>query len=551
MAEHYRANFMIEGPEARGLPLLERVAAAARGWAWEQFGRPEADVPVGEWRSEQGTLRSEKGRLEESGFFALSWERPTGWLLDVRLATQGEAVEAEAEVQGPSESGDLHAGPPQALFDALLDRFECRIDERTLSTQAARMKPKDAPSFVRDTVFGRERRIPLVVVTADRFGRSAASADYLQARLLGLARVVAYDGETAEAVNRELETPVVSEAGHPLIRVNNRVHEQIGEGTKQAGWRDYYKWLDAQLGCFAGAVRVYAPGCSEGDASWKHQYWPMERIRTAGRDFWLELRDACMSRSLLWTGPRMYDAVVQRIDRLEREALLKQQRQSSETEDLLNAWQEKLNEYENRDVEHQQARARLELGAREKDAQIQRLMADNHDLSRQLRDPDIGSAVEESYQDWVGSPAKQDTLLGAVREAKKLNGLRFLPSTSESAKGSPYRGPRRLQNLQRVFGKMSECAQTRAQGKLGKPVAEWFADEKVDYAPFESEATMNRFGDQRLFFDGDRLVEMQEHIKLGKGGPEKALRIHFCWSDDEKVWLVGHVGRHLDIVSSG
>ena len=38
MAEHYRANFMIEGPEARGLPLLERVADAARGWAWEQFG---------------------------------------------------------------------------------------------------------------------------------------------------------------------------------------------------------------------------------------------------------------------------------------------------------------------------------------------------------------------------------------------------------------------------------------------------------------------------------------------------------------------------------
>ena len=545
MAEHYRASFTIEGPEARGLPLLERVADAARGWAWEQFGQPEADVPVGEWRSEQGTLRSEKGRLDESGFFALSWERPTGWLLDVRLATQGEVVEAEAEVQGPSEGGDLHAGPPQALFDALLDRFECRIDERTLSTQAARMKPEDAPSFVRDTVFDRERRIPLVVVTADRFGRSAASADYLQARLLGLARVVTYDGETAEAVNRELDTPVVSEAGHPLIRVNNRVHEQIGEGTKQAGWRDYYKWLDAQLGCFAGAVRVYAPGCSEGDASWKHQYWPMERVRTAGRNFWLELRDACMSRSLLWTGPRMYDAVVQRIDRLEREALLKQQRQSSETEDLLNAWQEKLTEYEEREVEHQQARGRLE-------SEIRGLKEYVNDLSLQRRDPDRGSAQEDSAHAWVDPPEKQENLVDVVRWANSLERLEFFPTAMTSARESRVQGPKRLGNARRVFEEMSDCAKERTRGELGQRLEDWFASKNIEYAPRESEATMNKFGMQRQFPDKNgRLVEMQEHIKLGKGGPANSLRIHFRWSKEKGKWLVGHVGRHLDIVSSG
>ena len=550
MAEHYRAHFTIEGPGARGLPLLEEASGVVRGWAWEQFGQPGVDAPIGQWESDNGNLRIEGDQLEEAGFFALSWERPTGWLLEFRLATQGEAVEAEAEIQGPSNVGDdLHAGPPSSLFDALLKRFDCRADGRPLSTEAARLKPEDAPSFVRDTVFGRNRRMPLVVVTADRFGRSVMSADYLQARLLGLARVVIYDDETAQAVNKDLETPVLSEAGHPLIRVNNRVHEQMGEGSRQAGWRDYYKWLDAQLGCFAGAVRVYAPGCSKGDPSWKHQYWPMERVRNAGGDFWVELRDACMSRSVLWTGPRVYDTVGQEIRRLEHETLLKQQRQDSETEDLLNEWQEKLTEYEKRAVEHQQVKARLESEAREKDGQIQRLMADNHDLSRQLRDPDIGSAVEQSDHDWIGTTEKKETLLSAVREAGSLRGLRFLPSTSESVKGSPYRGPRRLQNLRRVFEKMSECAETRAQGQLGKPVADWFADEKVDYAPFESEATMNKFGDQRQFFDGDRLVEMQEHIKLGKGGPEKTLRIHFCWDDDEKVWIVGHVGRHLDIAS--
>ncbi len=550
MAEHYRASFTIEGPEARGLPLLEQAAHAVRSWAWEQFGQPEADASVEQWEGDNGTLRIEADRLEEAGFFALSWEQPTAWLLEFRLATQGEAVEVEVEVQGPSEGADdLHAGPPRALLDALLDRFECRSDGRRLSTQAAWVEPEDAADFVRDTVFGRERRMPLVVVTEDRSGRSVVSADHLQTRLLGLARVVGYDAETAEAVNKELEAPVQSGAGYPLVRVNERVHEKIGDDYRLASWTNYYKWLNAQLACFAGAVRVYFPGCSVGDESWKHRYWPMERVRTAGRKFWVELRDACMSS--FPAGPRIYDEVLRRIRRLEHEQLLEERRQNSETEELLNEWRDGLAEYEEREVEHQQAKARLQSEVKERDAQIQRLMVDNHELSRQLRDPDFGSAVEESDHDWVDRPARQETLLGAVREAKKLKGLKFLPSASESAKGSLYQGPRRLQNVRRVFGKMAECAQTRARGQLGKTVAGWFADEKIDYAPFESEATMNKFGYQRRFFDAGRWVEMQEHIKLGKGGPETSLRIHFCWSDDDEVLLVGHVGRHLDIVSSG
>jgi hypothetical protein len=66
----------------------------------------------------------------------------------------------------------------------------------------------------------------------------------------------------------------------------------------------------------------------------------------------------------------------------------------------------------------------------------------------------------------------------------------------------------------------------------------------ISYASGESEATLNKFGEQRIFScpDGKHRL-FSWHKKLD------ALGIHFFDFPATKRILIGYVGRHLDIVT--
>ena len=153
MAEYYRTIFTIE-ESARGLDLLEKVADEARVWAEREFDEPLNGVR-GELEGPRGRLRFGMRSVSNVGVFRLVWERPDPhdaeleWRLGLRLATEGDDMEADIEVQGLEWRGEappdeFQARPP-SLVSILFHRFHCSLDGERLKTEARRVT--DAISF--------------------------------------------------------------------------------------------------------------------------------------------------------------------------------------------------------------------------------------------------------------------------------------------------------------------------------------------------------------------------------------------------------------------
>jgi hypothetical protein len=43
---------------------------------------------------------------------------------------------------------------------------------------------------------------------------------------------------------------------------------------------------------------------------------------------------------------------------------------------------------------------------------------------------------------------------------------------------------------------------------------------------------------------GGRKVSIEQHLALGKGGPDTCLRIHFYTDNEQGKYVIAHVGRH-------
>ena len=175
------------------------------------------------------------------------------------------------------------------------------------------------------------------------------------------------------------------------------------------------------------------------------------------------------------------------------------------------------------------------------------------------REPSFGAAEEAAdagdepeYSQGV-SPTQPKSVFEVVRQHQDLPNIRFLQSAFDSAESSPYQ---HLNLLDAALRAVSECGVARATGPLGMTVEQWFRQEPegpIDYKPRESGQTNTRH--PRIWED-DRCgqeLNMQEHIALGGGGardPKDVLRIHMAWCENERAWVIGHVGRHLDIATS-
>ncbi len=156
--------------------------------------------------------------------------------------------------------------------------------------------------------------------------------------------------------------------------------------------------------------------------------------------------------------------------------------------------------------------------------------------------PDLGESL-----DFVNEPK---SVTEVVLNTQHLDGLRLLESAFRSANRSPYV---HLESLQKALRAISECGIAKAKGSLDGDLRGWFKSHGVDYRPHESESTNRR--EPRIWTDDQcgKDLGMEEHIALGGGGnrdPKDVLRIHMAWCDKEKLWIIGHVGRHLGVATS-
>ena len=532
MADYYRTHFTIDGDKSQGLELLNEVGCTVRDWAEEKYGDTLGDELTGGWSNDNATVRIESEPLPETqtGYWRLNLEHPDGdadgfmWQVEIRLATTGAEVEIDTIVQRTADGGEtpekiVQAARPRVLM-TLAQGYDCKFGEDRISPDAKQVTKDGAHDFVHEDVFDPNRRMPLVVVSENPFGGVFISPSRLQSRLLGLAKVATYDSKTAGAVNREL-----------------------GE----------------TLGCRDGALRVYRPGCSGDDDSWRNRYWNWNRLNyLLSSSSWDEtlglVEDECVSHALPQVGSQMYHRVRDQVLHERYERVVEQLRHSRqiETENaadkaVLEDLVDTLAEYETQRDERER---QFERQISERDRQIDDLRVENQELHDRIDQLNLALSYQDSES--IGpqedeQPPEFESVYDVVEYAiEKFDRLRFFSRAVQLAKASDFPRP---DELYKAFQVLNECANERINNDtLAKDVKKWLMERGLDYAARESPTTMGKHGNKRTFFDDEkkRKMEMQAHIKLGGGpGQRNTLRVHISWDEEENKWLVGYIGRHL------
>lgn len=144
------------------------------------------------------------------------------------------------------------------------------------------------------------------------------------------------------------------------------------------------------------------------------------------------------------------------------------------------------------------------------------------------------------------------TVAEVVRSAAETHpdALLILDSAVAAAVESPYEDPERVRA---ILDAMARVARRRRDGQLGTALREAFSDLGIDYRGAIARSTPARLRQQYRFQDpAGRTVEAEEHIVLGNTyDPRRCLRIYFSSRvPRETRFVVGHVGRHFEVLSS-
>ena len=527
MAEYYRANFTVESscsdPEVGGIELMSMVQNLVYEWARRKRVEPVEETRNRGWKGADGaTFQVEMGQLDKAGFCRLVLEHSddsvadTTWRSNFRISTEGEGVVVDVEIRCIYEGVESHgatgnANRPRVLVE-LLQEFQCSSEGRPLTIESERIQKQGAGQFAREMVINPSRRVPAVVVTENYYGGVFMDPDRLQSRLLGLANVFTYDNGTARVINSEI-----------------------------SDW----------LGCWDGTVRVYRPGCSLDDASRQNVYWTWGRMnsiisRRGWEELLTEISDECLRHSLPQSGQRSYDEVAGLVRQARYEGLLKRFESAAQDE---STYQELLTEATGTVSDYQSQVNELRRRNVELENRNSQLRAEVEQLNIALSYTDPEDLQPEGTLDDSMQP-EFDSVYDVVEHASEhMNGVRFFVLAEQMAKGSQFPRPNEVYS---VFQALEKCAAERLRGPLGMDVQDWLSERGVDYAPHESQTTMGKHGDKRIFYDNAKKhrTTMEAHVKLGGGlGEHNQLRIHLIWDEMEEKWLVGYIGRHLPTAS--
>ncbi len=490
MPDLFRASFNIDCPEDPGLKRFAEVEDYVRQWCRQSFALTEEPAPGENYTgpAEGERLRTERGELEQEAYFHLKAER-AACTLNFWLTAQGNTLESELALIAPEGYGRPMAAP-RFLID-LLNRFSCSYLEQPIKTEPIEVAPEGASAFAEAQVFSPERRLPLLLV----MGQSSRALQWARADwLAGIARVAVCADNAVDLLNKEL----------------NPLH------------------------CFGGTVRLFLPNCSKSDRTWLHPFWPSGQVERLGLGLLTELRENTLAYLALRPYRVLFDEVSARVRSAEQKSAMSR------------SWQQAEQQVLDHFAEHE--RELTELVERYK-SENEALKQERYQLLSELNAYRTAGYSPQEPQDAPPAELEEFRSVKAVIEwaEANLSGIRFLPSAYRSAGDAPNFPNRN--RIQKIFKALSECAVQRKQNSsLGQETEDWFQERGHDYASRESATTMNKFGAQRIFRDNVRNcdVEMPAHFKLGAGG--NALRIHVHWEDAERVWLVGHVGKHLDTV---
>lgn len=445
---------------------------------------------------------------------------------------------------------------------------ECRLTSKWGDTTPVRLTGPQMDAFVRDVLFDDRRDWPMVVLSAMEHGGYAVPPEQAVDLLLGLARVYYLDEHAT----------------------SYRLTDLLG---------------GKQLSCFWGAMRVYLPRFSCADDGSDHPLlFPDELLDPAscaelagelavGMQAAVPIADGIAARKARSARPRgvtppMGTAVVMptavniaedaSASRVRAAAVLP----STPTVVSTNGSHDGAGAFPGA---HELAAAigaiTDQLGALT--GAITKLAAANRELFDEVAQLRTGNAVRlasiasierriERIDSFVlnevpglfTKPAAKDVpetpseienrteLVDIVRQisARHADALLVLESAERSAIDSPYED---VDRVAKVLDAMAEIARRRQIATLGMPVRQAFREYGIDYRSSVSETTPGKQRSQYLLSD-DRghLFECLEHVILGSTyDPRYCLRIYFTSrAVSETRFVIGHVGRHFDVITS-
>ena len=508
---------------------MDELTEFIRIWAEESLGPPyQADQVRGERCGDNGKLRLFNHTLDLSGISGLEWKRLAPsvsneeWRLSVRLATEGNDVEIDIEIQGVESiekliNTELLVCPPSFL-NILVDKFECSLDGFKMNCTATPILLQDSCHFAERELYVANRRTPIVVVSGRHAEEFSSEADRLQGQLLGIAKVFTYDHDTAWSIAKDLPRP---------------------------------------LRCYDGAIRLYSPGCSKDDISQQHPYWMREDAEKLGGQFWKIIRDECIKRVSSHGRRRLFAQVRSRIQQDETDRLEARvdQFEQGTPESENDSWDELLEMFLE-PPDDMDSVSKGKYNALLTVARAQRNKADNLVLENerlrysldQLRAGESQSSVLASEDQVIDENHDQPLSFQSVLEAvefasENLSGLRFLRSAFETAKSGYTRThDGQADEVYEALSVLNECAERRDKGGLGISLEKWFKSRKVEFSN-EAKATIRKFSDERRFQDdeiGEHIL-MTQHLKL----LHNDIRIHVKWDKSNSKYLIGHIGEHL------
>lgn len=301
------------------------------------------------------------------------------------------------------------------------------------------------------------------------------------------------------------------------------------------------------MSCFDGAVRLYWPNFDRNDAPNDHPLFLPEKLQgygARGRSIGDHLFGVLRRIAALRHSPGDIASEVRRSARREREEEVESlrnqiQEQTLSEDELLDELETALDESDRLRQELDQVRSREQ----ELRSEVERL---RQNLAAVYQYEEEEELVEQTGE---AVPDEFDSVLDALVEAERIHShrLNVWEPALESADESEFARPHEVFDAVEAIAELGdEYFRSQDSGGSVGPWSDWFEERGItQYAPQESESTMNEFGQDRIFTHEGEQREIQRHVTLGGGDRVNCLQIYFEPDLDTEQMEIAYCGVHL------
>jgi hypothetical protein len=518
MRDVYAAMFELGRRDEPVVGLLEAGAATVLRWVGDRYRMPAPeDVTAGSLQS--GNDRADWATQTVEGdprrLWELLWrqhdEHDQGlvWRIGVTIADTGSRP--VATVRLALESVDLRIAPFRfdlgrpGVIPRLASAPGAILDGRPLQPTAVRLLSDHIDPFV-EMLLDPDRRLPVVAISPAReTGRALVDVDRVADRLIGLAHVVSLE-------------------------------------TMAATW-ELSDRVTTVFSVYQGAVRTYWPGLTLEDDPYRHPLWLPDRVRlfesgptpVAAR---LErlLTDVALARVPVESLGRHLRAArdARTVARL---AEMQEQLATPVRGEPDEAWLAELDDALGQIGTVTAANQALHDENESLRDEVERLQRSFADYAAALRTSGVDARQEP------GSDQPIDSVLGATRRAaESCPHLYFLDEAFDGAGRSGYPQPERVYD---ALLAVESVARGWAENTLGTGFPQAFERLGYEYQDNVGMASAQWPGEYARQYRG-RQYMLGPHLGLGRGtSADNIARIYWFLDEERKLFVVGHVGRHL------